>query len=90
MLPASSVSDVFATNMWTLSVFVSLTKRFQLVSSAHDVDKKASSGYRSSSAKSKSTSSASSHSSGMSGIDAKYQSFMFCTPLVQQEKTIAA
>ena len=67
MLPASSVSDVFARIMWTLSIFASLTKIFQLASSVHAVDKTASSSSRSSSAKS--TSSAYSHSSGMPRVE---------------------
>ena len=50
MLPTSSVSDVFARNISTLSVFASLTKIFQLTGSVHAVDSTASSGSRSSSA----------------------------------------
>ena len=65
--PSSSVSKVFARNMWTLSVFASLTKRFQLDNSVQSVDRTASNGSRSSSVKS--TSSAYSQSSGMPRVE---------------------
>ena len=53
MLTASSVSDVFANNMWTLSVFASLRKRFQGL--ARCMPSTAFSGSRSLSAKSTSS-----------------------------------
>ena len=53
--------------MWTLSVFASLAKRFQLASSVHAVDKMASSGSHSLPAKS--TLSEYSHSSGMPQVE---------------------